>query len=276
MPLSDLHLLDHGKVVQSFSGADFDVIGYIPPFGDVETEPNASKTGPHSVADTTGDVFIHNMASLQTMSISTTRDTKAARKLGRSWAFDFSQGARSVAGSLVFATLDGDAFQKFHAAHAQNPQSSREDADYYHADNLPAFNIIFKATNESGVTLIGALLGVVLINTGTSFGIHDIYTEQVYSYVAVRYEPLKLLDPRTTNFNVVQNPLLAVRPAIEAELRRLYGNNMWMAPKLAAADEMSRRSSGNSRSGQQPDQVVRSLSERVAQAAFAGRNVFEE
>ena len=225
MAETELVLLEEGFVVQSFSGVDFNVLGYVPPY-------SANSTDESEAVDTnTGDVFFHRMASLQTMSISSTRDHKAARRLGSSWAFDFSRGSRTIAGSLVFAVINGDAFKSFREATSQYNALSREDAEHYLADALPPFNIVFTASNESGSTLVGMLIGVRLTNTGMSFGIHDIYTEQVYSFVAEMYVPMKDI---TDDLTVVDYA------ATEDGIVKVFQSLIKRRPLLPTVDRFSR------------------------------------
>lgn len=243
MSETELFLLEEGEVVQSFSGVDFNVLGYIPPFHQNSLDDDSQTTTP------TGDVFMHRMASLQTMSISSTRDHKAARRLGSAWAFDFSRGSRTIAGSLIFALINGDAFKKFVDSTNQYAALSREDAGQYLPDAIPPFNIVFTASNESGRILVGMLIGVRITNTGMSFGIHDIYTEQVYSFVAERYEPINNLSDadvltavRLLNGSVggPDPDLLSLQNGIEARVRFLYGDILWHRPYLPVVDRYTR------------------------------------
>jgi len=247
MTIPTLNLLEDDEVIQSFSGVDYSVVGYIPKYREIlktniEGELEEAET---ESSDENGDMFFHNMASLQTLSISTTRDHKAARVLGSSWAFDFGRGSRTVAGSLVFAMVNGDSFNDFRDATHTYVAQSKEDGYLYYADAIPPFNVIIRASNESGASLFGLLVGVRLTNTGMSAGIHDIYTEQVYSFVAERVEPLtRSIDRQTAlgrfteDLEDGENSLNKDR--VEAIIKRTYGQSAWKRPRLAAVDNTTR------------------------------------
>lgn len=149
----------------SFSGADFTVFGFTP-----------------------SRAHFEEFAFLQTLSISTVRDAFAKRVLGSSWIEEFSMGARSVAGTLAFVLVDGDALRNFRDVWYQN---SKDDAANPFNDAIPPFNIIVSASNEMGVSVSGVLMGVQLVNTGMTVGVQDAYTEQTFSYIARRFIPLR-------------------------------------------------------------------------------------
>lgn len=222
----------NGDTVASFSGADFVVLGYVPKqdkhvedpeVGEIENDENRAGT----------KNFIE-FANIQTMSVSSTRDVAAKRILGSAWHQGLSMGARSVAGTLAFLTVDGDALKEFKRVYTQN---SREDAGDQIADTFPPFNIILSATNEHGAAISGALIGVKIVNTGLVVGTQDSYTEQTYSYVAKRWIPLRGI--RDWQGNLAE--IIDARPEMLDVIREAYSDPWkWIPPSIAAQDKLSR------------------------------------
>lgn len=207
---SNLQFQDGFGRIASFAGADFVVMGY---------SPEGS------------DQTIVEFANLQTLSISTTRDVSGKRVLGTSWVEEFSMGNRTVAGSLVFTLVDGDALQRFRALWSHN---NEQDVVNPLPDAIPPFNVILSGSNEYGTSIAGALLGVQLVNSGIAFGVQDSFTEQTFSYVARRYIPLR----GTAGFKDNLRTFINQTPELKAELNRLYGRSdpFWTPPALPAMD----------------------------------------
>lgn len=215
----------NGSRRTSYSGADFIVVGYRP-YGAHPPEEGDATANPTSQ-------FIE-FGNLQTLSISTTRDYGAERPLGTSWVRDYSPGARSVAGSLVFTLFDGDSLR---ALDGYRPDRSRDDNGLYSPDDIPEFNIIASATNEYGQTISTILLGVRIVNSGMNIGVQDVFTEQVLSYVARRWLPIQgSLDLTKSLKSIFQD-----NPKLANMISAFYSDRNWIPPILEPVDEVSRR-----------------------------------
>jgi hypothetical protein len=159
---------------QSFAGTDISVIAYLP----VNTK--------NSLNGISSNKF-KKFAEIQTISISSTRSVSPVRVLGRSSPLAYTRGARTFAGTLVFASLNHDVFQDIY-------DLSILESSLYHStslvsDQLPPFNIVITAANEKGAAAMQAVFGITLVNYGTVYSIDDLYTEVTYSYVAEDVTP---------------------------------------------------------------------------------------
>lgn len=159
---------------QSFAGTDISVIAYLP----IDTK--------NSLNGITSNKF-KKFAEIQTISISSTRSVSPVRVLGRSSPLAYTRGARTFAGTLVFASLNHDVFQDIY-------DLSILESSLYHStsmvsDQLPPFNIVITAANEKGAAAVQAVFGITLVNYGTVYSIDDLYTEVTYSYVAQDVTP---------------------------------------------------------------------------------------
>lgn len=123
-------------------------------------------------------------ATVQTMSVSSARTVVQVRGLGTPIPLGITRGARTYAGSLVFASMDKD--QLYEAARKLGEGST------WFYDELPPFNITILGANEYGHTLKQVLYNVVLTNWGTTYSVDDLMTEQTYTYIASEATPVQM------------------------------------------------------------------------------------
>lgn len=127
-----------------------------------------------------------NAADIQTLTISSTTSVLPIRSLGTKRPSTFTKGARTFAGSLIFTVVDKDPFQELFAVDAD--ASSASDGSW-HIDEMPPFDILISAANESGKSGMQLISGVTLSNYGTTYSVDDIYTEITYTYMAEHVSP---------------------------------------------------------------------------------------
>lgn len=191
----DPNQLSEGRTYTSFSGADIKVTFYVPPekaFGlslvsvqDVLGN-NPSPLFDGMISETGGFLVVGN---LQTLSVSSTRSVSPVRRLGESRAKIYTFGARTIAGSMIFSMLYRDAFTEIY----RRSRFEVLDEPFY-VDMLPEMTIIVQAANEYGFTGREVISGVKIVNTGKTFSVDDLYTEQTYTYVATHETPF-IPDP---------------------------------------------------------------------------------
>lgn len=127
------------------------------------------------------------LGELQTVSLSSTRSISPVRVLGRSSPLSYTRGARTFAGTMVFATLDRDPFYDIARS---SVTESYDGASSLFVDRLPPFSILITASNELGGVAQQVISGITLVSYGTTYSIDDIYTESTYTYVATDVTPL--------------------------------------------------------------------------------------
>lgn len=115
-------------------------------------------------------------AELATISMSSARSVHPVRRLGESHVHKYTRGARTVAGTMVFAVLDRDVFAE---VYRDNPQEVQSVAPFF-VDQIPEFNIYIAASNEYGGQGSEALIGITLTNFGKTVSVDDIFTEVTY------------------------------------------------------------------------------------------------
>lgn len=160
---------------QSYSGTDISAFIYL---------PLLAKSSMRGKTPKKSKVF----ATLQTMSISSTRSISPVRSLGRSGPIAYTRGARTIAGTLVFASVNEDVFQDVYDQGLA--ESTLASSSSLLSDQLPPFSIVITAANEKGGAAIHAVHGITLVNYGTTYSIDDLYTEVTYTYVATDVIPL--------------------------------------------------------------------------------------
>lgn len=126
---------------------------------------------------------------IQTLSISTHAESFPVRILGRRNAIGFTKGTRTIAGSMVFTTLD--MYPWYKAMGAQELPLWENSTDFPLADSLPPFDIVVTMHNETdpwGARMM--LYGVRIIDDGLVMSIDDLVTENTYSFVAQGIAPI--------------------------------------------------------------------------------------
>lgn len=122
------------------------------------------------------------LGELQTLSYSTHMERSGVRKLGNVNVSDFTNGPRTVAGSLVFAVFDRHVMRSI----IQKMGIDQETLP----DELPPFDITITYANEYGSNSVLRIYGVRLVNEGQVCSVNDVYMENTYQYVATNIETL--------------------------------------------------------------------------------------
>lgn len=203
---------------QSFAGSDIQALIYL---------PSITK---NTLLGTEGAAKFKIFANLQTISISSTRSVSPVRVFGRSSPIGYTRGARTFAGSLVFATIKKDPF--IDVMDSDIGESFVNATTSMGVDQLPPFSILITACNEAGVAASQIIHGVTITNYGTTYSIDDLYTETTYTYVATDVVPLsssaamnrqraaRLLDAASSVGSFVFNNLTKL---VDASLDFAYG-----------------------------------------------------
>lgn len=202
-----------GRTFSSFSGADITVSFYVPPeqaLGlnllrpeDVLGDNDDSRLFSGRIQEDGGFLVAGN---LQTISISSARTVVPVRRLGESNVEIYTAGPRTIAGSMIFTLLVKNAFTEIY----RRSRSERVDEEFF-VDMLPPFTVIITAANEFGTVGRQVLDGVKLVNTGVTYSVDDLYTEETYSYVATHASPFLPLRDRQN----IEDDLNSRRTALE-------------------------------------------------------------
>jgi len=156
----------------SFSGADIIAYIHIPP----QEYSGEDIQGPHSKTEAVVGV----LGSLQTISYSTFRDVQPVRALGKTYSVAYTRGPRTIAGSMVWTTLD----QYVLAEALKYSYVDDYDPSSILIDQIPPFNIIITFNNEYGDVATMGIYGIRMVNEGSTFSVDDLITEQTNTYVA--------------------------------------------------------------------------------------------
>lgn len=197
---------------QSYSGTDISAFIYLPLLAKSSMKgkiPKKSKL----------------FGSLQTMSISSTRSVSPVRVFGRSSPLAYTRGARTIAGTLVFAAVNQDVFSDIYDESVA--ESTLASSSSLLSDQLPPFSIVITAANEKGAAAVHAVHGITLVNYGTTYSIDDLYTEVTYSYVATDVVPLlansSSLARAERDENLPSTTYPTVTELIQRNIKKAYG-----------------------------------------------------
>jgi hypothetical protein len=151
----------------SFSGSDITAYISIPP----------APGTPFSKTETVQGV----LGTLQTISYSMHREVVPVRALGKSRAHAYTRGPRTIAGSMVWTTMD----QYVLAAALEHYHGPALDTSTVLADQLPPIDVVITFANEwPGEYSKMVITGIRMVNEGSTLSIDDMITEQTNTYVA--------------------------------------------------------------------------------------------
>lgn len=162
----------------AFSGADIKCTIFIPQETDATQGSESDKTG------------LKTFAELQTITVSSARTVGPVRILGQAEAINHVRGPRTVAGTMIFTDIMKDVFYEV----LQMSVYERGTGQKFFVDQLPPFNVIITALNEMGIHATRAVIGVTLVNYGTTYSIDDMLTESQYTYQALGVTPFMRSD----------------------------------------------------------------------------------
>jgi len=191
----------------SYSGTDMLAVMHMPKTKDRDLLA-AGATDDEVQSYLQNQATLRTFAELGTLSISSARSVHPVRRLGESHVFAYTRGARTVAGTMVFAMLDRDVMADFYR---DNPDEIQTSAPFF-VDQMPEFNIYIAAANEYGGTTSAGLVGITLTNWGQTLSVDDIYTEVTYTFVAKFYLPFV---PDYASFN----RMVQLQDAAEGSMR---------------------------------------------------------
>lgn len=137
------------------------------------------------------------IGSLAALSISTHRDVFPVTNMYNVDPRGFTQGHRTTAGTMIFHTIDRNAF--FFDRRQPNPLRYRESVhglDHRglpHPDTLPLFDVQISYINEEGMVSSEGLFGVRLLDFGKTLSFENLHPMESYSFMAIEYEPMRVL-----------------------------------------------------------------------------------
>lgn len=138
---------------------------------------------------------IATLGQLAALSISTHRDTFPVTAMGTVSARGFTQGHRTVAGTLIFHTIDVAAFAFRGNSWRSRPDAGQGGAEWgaSAADELPLFDVHLTYVNDVGMVSYESLYGVRLLDFGKTVSLENLHPVESYSYMALDYVPLRPL-----------------------------------------------------------------------------------
>jgi len=175
-----------------FSAADMTAL--IPP----GTIPGVTKTIP--------------LGTIAMISISQHRDKFPVASLGSIGPKGYTAGHRTIGGTLAFNTIDRSAFSMLTRDSVDSwvrsalSSGSHLSPDYSAADELPPFNIIITAVNETGEASYSVIEGITILDEGTSYNLETIILMESYSFMALRRIPFQpVTPPRKEDGSLINN-----------------------------------------------------------------------
>lgn len=122
---------------------------------------------------------IRSLGSVAAISISTHRDVFPVSSMPYVNPRGFTQGHRTIAGTIIFHTIDRSALGFRLKPHHQN------------ADELPLFDILITYVNDSGMLSYEEISGIRVLDFGKTVSLENLNPVESYSYMALDYKALR-------------------------------------------------------------------------------------
>lgn len=125
------------------------------------------------------------LGTLQTLSISSFRDRNAIRSLGTSYVKGYTNGPRTIAGSMIFTLFEEHPLVKLTRALSSLPETNPyyENLTSVLPDQLPPIDISIVFANEYGTLSRQTIYGVQFVSDAATYSIENLLTEQVMQFV---------------------------------------------------------------------------------------------
>jgi hypothetical protein len=132
------------------------------------------------------------LGTLAAISISTHRDKFPVSSMPYVNPRGFTQGHRTIAGTMIFHTIDRNALSYgINRPHeVASVQPHRDHLRPPFPDELPLFDIHITYVNEEGMAAFEALYGVAILDSGKTVSLENLNPIESYSYMAIAYEPM--------------------------------------------------------------------------------------
>ena len=211
----------------SFSGPDIRPFFFVDPFC-IDSVRNTAKVEYSSgkISEVTFNRIVNlinevsrspivGFGEIQTLTVSMASSVGPVRRLGENKVIQYLNGARTIAGSMVFAMLNRDIFASILQGSLPGYRKEAFTKPEF-IDEIPPFQILINGENEYGASASGLLVDVKMTNFGTTFSVDDLYTEATYSYVAGQYvpfvdDPIAVMNQKMTSTQETSVSQMALR-----------------------------------------------------------------
>lgn len=126
------------------------------------------------------------LGELQTISYSIHRENSPIRFIGHVSPAGFGKGPRTIAGSMIFTQFNYYTFYKLQ----QYSYAISKWNVFPVADMLPPFDVVLTFVNEYGSISKMKIMGITIVDEGSTMSIDDLVTEATYTYMARNIQPL--------------------------------------------------------------------------------------
>lgn len=154
-----------------------------------------------------GKVTQFQLGSLHTISYSSFREKFAVRTLGRIQARGYSEGPRTISGTLVFNVLQQHELLKLGIMNNDNTKGSHPDAVML--DQIKPFNLLLVFANEYGAYSSMHLFDVTLFTEGQVMSIDEAITRNTMNFYAIEMVPMHSVGNAFDNFDQMINGEIA-------------------------------------------------------------------
>jgi hypothetical protein len=150
------------------------------------------------------------LAEAQTVSMSIFREKAPVRTLGSVYPRSYTRGSRTISGTMIFTIFHQHVLTEILNLNLQYKSTGVTDEDQFKytstlPDQLPPLDISLLFANEYGALSVMTIYGLEFFQEGSTFSVHDLYSENVMQWVARDIDPMRVLSESRLNLDELKN-----------------------------------------------------------------------
>jgi len=139
--------------------------------------------------------------NIHTVSYSSFREKFAVRSLGRTHAKGYTRGPRTIAGTMVFNTMQEQALMGLTNKEYVLDKDNAPHPNAISVDQIEPFNFLFVFANEYGAYSVMHLFGIEISSEGQEMSIDNLLTQNTFNFYATDLVPMQNIGNLFGSYN---------------------------------------------------------------------------
>lgn len=124
-----------------------------------------------------------------TVSVTTYREKKQFRTMGRVSTRGITKGPRTVSGKIIMTVINEHFVETL-----KNTVPYLAQYTTLKMDELPSFDMLISMGNEYGGSAMMVINGITIVDEQKTLSIEELFTENIFTYLARDYQPLRAVE----------------------------------------------------------------------------------
>jgi hypothetical protein len=144
------------------------------------------------------------------------REKAPVRTLGSVYARSYTRGSRTISGTMIFTIFHQHVLTEILTLNLPYKSTGTTDEDMFRytstmSDQLPPLDISLLFANEYGALSIMTIYGLEFFQEGSTFSVHDLYSENVMQWVARDIDLMRVLSESRLNLDSLKDTQMGDR-----------------------------------------------------------------